>query len=82
MRCLVDAVNSKVISSSMCCSFGTRCRLLDVAAAGKKRAWPEELLHNRLLTELKTMPQVWGMRIQCLALKFAAAGLPETLPGT
>lgn len=55
---------------------------MDVAAAGKKRAWPEELLHNRLLTELKTMPQVWGMRIQCLALKFAAAGLPETLPGT
>jgi hypothetical protein len=33
-------------------------RLLDVAAAGKEKQWPEELLQHRLLNEVKALPQV------------------------
>jgi hypothetical protein len=34
------------------------CRLLDVAAAGKDKQWPEELLQHRVLNEVKALPQV------------------------
>jgi hypothetical protein len=41
-----------------CCYCGACRRLLDVAAAGKEKQWPEELLQHRLLNEVKALPQV------------------------
>jgi hypothetical protein len=40
-------------------------RLLDVAAAGKEKQWPEELLQHRLLNEVKALPQVWAAHGVC-----------------
>jgi hypothetical protein len=40
-------------------------RLLDVAAAGKEKQWPEELLQHRLLNEVKALPQVRGKHCAC-----------------
>lgn len=45
-------------------------RLLDVAAAGKEKQWPEELLQHRLLNEVKALPQVWTVN-SCSTLRSA-----------
>jgi hypothetical protein len=58
-----------------CQSVSVRCahyRLLDVAAAGKERVLPEELLQNRLLKELKALPQVRDTHSHCAAQCAAA----------
>jgi hypothetical protein len=42
-------------------------RLLDVAAAGKEKQWPEELLQHRLLNEVKALPQA-SVHMGCAAV--------------